>query len=88
MREKSKRKILEGTVIRGKSDKTVVVNVERKIQHSVFGKIIKRSKNYMVHDEHNKCSEGVTVRIVETRPLSKSKHWRVLEILEDNNTKN
>ncbi|HUU50283.1 MAG TPA: 30S ribosomal protein S17 [Nitrospinota bacterium] len=88
MKGQCKRKIFEGVVIRNKSDKTFIVNVERKVKHSTFGKIVKRSKKYMVHDEHSKCSTGDKVKIIETRPLSKRKHWRVLEILETAKTKN
>lgn len=75
-------------MIRDKSDKTLIVNIERKVQHPIFGKIVKQSTKYMVHDEHNKCSTGDKVKIIETRPLSKRKHWRVLEILETVKTKN
>lgn len=82
MKGQCKRKILEGVVIRDKADKTIVVNVERKVQHSVFNKTVKYSKNHMVHDEKNNCSVGDKVRIIETRPLSKRKHWRVLEVIE------
>lgn len=88
MKGQCKRKIFEGVVIRDKSDKTLIVNIERKVQHPIFGKIVKRSTKYMVHDEHNKCSTGDKVKIIETRPLSKRKHWRVLEILETVKTKN
>ena len=81
MKGQCKRKILEGVVIRDKADKTIVVNVERKVQHSVFNKTVKHSRNHMVHDEKNSCSVGDKVRIIETRPLSKRKHWRVLDVI-------
>jgi small subunit ribosomal protein S17 len=87
MKEQSKRKILEGVVVRAKADKTVLVNVERKVQHPIFGKVVSRRSKYMVHDEHKKCAEGARVKIIETRPLSKMKRWRVLEILEESNSK-
>ncbi len=63
-------------------DKTVSVTVERRKQHPMYKRVIKRSKKYKAHDENNECNEGDKVRIVETRPLSKTKRWRVIEILE------
>jgi small subunit ribosomal protein S17 len=87
MKEQCKRKILEGVVVRAKADKTVLVNVERKVKHTLFGKVINRRSKYMVHDEHKKCDKGARVKIIETRPLSKMKRWRVLEILEEGNSK-
>lgn len=73
------KRILTGTVVSDKGDKTVVVNVERKVKHPLYGKIIRRSKKYHAHDEKNEMSMGETVRIEETRPISKLKTWKVLE---------
>ncbi len=73
------KRILTGTVVSDKGDKTVVVNVERKVKHPLYGKIIRRSKKYHAHDENNEISLGETVRIEETRPISKLKTWKVLE---------
>lgn len=73
------KRILTGTVVSDKGDKTVVVNVERKVKHPLYGKIIRRSKKYHAHDEKNEISMGETVRIEETRPISKLKTWKVLE---------
>jgi small subunit ribosomal protein S17 len=73
------KRILTGTVVSDKGDKTVVVNVERKVKHPLYGKIIRRSKKYHAHDENNEISTGEVVRIEETRPISKLKTWKVLE---------
>ena len=73
------KRILIGTVVSDKTDKTVVVKVERKVKHPMYGKIIRRSKKYHAHDEDNAARTGETVRIEETRPLSKLKTWRVIE---------
>jgi small subunit ribosomal protein S17 len=72
------KRVLTGTVVSDKTDKTVVVRVERRVKHPLYGKIIKRSKKYHAHDEGNEYREGETVRIEETRPLSKLKTWAVL----------
>lgn len=82
MDERLKRKIRTGTVISDKMDKTVVVKVERFVKHPVYKKIIKRSSKFKVHDEKNECSVGDKIKIIETRPLSKEKRWRLLEIVE------
>lgn len=82
MDERLKRKIRTGTVISDKMDKTVVVKVERVVKHPVYKKIIKRSNKFKVHDEKNECSVGDKIKIIETRPLSKEKRWRLLEIVE------
>lgn len=63
-------------------DKTIVVSTERQIKHSKYGKFIKRTKKFYAHDEKNECQVGDTVRIMETRPLSKTKRWRLVEIVE------
>ena len=73
------KRILIGTVVSDKTDKTVTVNVERKEKHPLYGKIIRRSKKYHAHDEANEFKPGDTVRIEETRPISKTKTWRVLD---------
>lgn len=79
----TKRKTLVGSVLSsGKMEKTVVVSIERLTKHPFYGKYVKRRVKYTVHDEKNECGSGDKVKIVETRPLSKSKRWRVEEILE------
>ena len=72
------KRVLTGTVVSDKTDKTVVVRVERRVKHPLYGKIIRRSKKYHAHDEDNAFREGQVVRIEETRPMSKLKTWRVL----------
>ena len=81
-RERARRKTRIGTVVSDKMDKTVVVRVERRYAHPLYGKRVTRSKKYHAHDERNEYREGDVVRIMETRPLSKLKRWRVLEALE------
>ncbi len=76
------RKTRTGTVVSTKMNKTIVVAVERRIAHELYGKIIRLSKKYYVHDETNNAREGDTVRIQETRPLSKLKSWRLLDIIQ------
>ena len=76
------KRILIGTVTSDKTDKTVTVLVERKVKHPLYGKIIRRSKKYHAHDEDNGFRIGDTVRIEETRPISKTKTWRVTKVLE------
>ena len=75
-------RILQGVVVSDKMDKTVVVNVARRKQHALYRKVINRSKRFKAHDAENECNVGDTVRILETRPMSKGKRWRVIEILE------
>lgn len=72
------KRVLQGVVISDKSDKTVVVNVERRFKHPLFQKIVRRSKKYKAHDENNEFKEGDRVRIEECRPISKQKSWRVV----------
>jgi small subunit ribosomal protein S17 len=72
------KRVLTGTIVSDKTDKTVVVRVERRVKHPLYGKIIKRSKKYHAHDEGNEYKEGQIVRIEETAPISKLKTWRVL----------
>ena len=73
------KRVLTGTVVSDKTDKTVVVLVERRVKHALYGKIIKRSKKYHAHDEANAFHEGETVRIEECAPISKLKTWRVID---------
>ena len=79
---KGRRKVRQGTVVSDRMDKTVVVAVERMLAHPLYGKQVSRSKRYQAHDEDNEYRVGDVVRIEETRPLSKLKRWRVLELLE------
>lgn len=80
--ERNSRKVRLGTVVSDKMDKTVVVEVARQFPHRLYGKIIKRTKKFKAHDEENSCGIGDIVRIMETRPFSKQKRWRVVEIVE------
>ena len=86
MAEESKkrnlRKQLVGTVSSNKMDKTITVAVERRIKHPIYGKFMKKTNKFTAHDEKNECNEGDTVKIMETRPLSKKKRWRLIEIIE------
>ena len=76
------KRILQGVVVSDKQDKTVVVSVERQVMHPVYKKILKKSKKFAAHDENNQCRIGDRVEVMETRPLSKDKRWRVTNILE------
>ena len=78
------KRILTGIIVSDKTEKTVVVKVERRVKHPLYGKIIKRSKKYHAHDEGNEFKAGETVRIEETRPISKLKTWRVLGTADAN----
>lgn len=80
--ERNLRKTRIGVVTSDKGDKTVTVVIERKVKHPIYGKFMKSTKKYTAHDEKNDCKEGDTVSIMETRPLSKTKRWRIVEILE------
>jgi small subunit ribosomal protein S17 len=80
------KRILTGTIVSDKGDKTVVVKVERRVKHPLYGKIIKRSKKYHAHDEGNEFKQGETVRIEETRPISKLKTWTVVERIDTHAT--
>lgn len=82
MEERNLRKVMVGTVVSDKMDKTVVVAVKTNVKHDVYEKIVKRTYKLKAHDEENKCQIGDTVKVMETRPLSKDKRWRVVEILE------
>ena len=81
MEERNMRKVQVGKVVSDKMDKTVVVAIETLVRHSLYGKIVKRTKKFKAHDEENACRVGDKVRVMETRPLSKEKRWRVVEIL-------
>jgi small subunit ribosomal protein S17 len=82
MTERAQRKERVGTVVSDKMDKTVVVSVERNCIHATYGRIVRKSSKYIAHDEKDECKIGDTVKIIETRPLSKTKRWRVGEIIE------
>jgi small subunit ribosomal protein S17 len=81
MMERNFRKIKEGIVVSNKMTKSIVVEVERKFKHPIYGKFLKKSSRFMAHDENQDCGIGDTVRIMETRPLSKNKCWRLVEII-------
>ena len=80
--ERQLRKTRTGLVVSNKMDKSVVVSVERKVKHPIYGKFVKKTTKFMAHDEKNDCGIGDTVLIMETRPLSKNKNWRLVQILE------
>ena len=80
--ERNLRKERVGVVVSSKMDKTIVVAVERKEKHPMYGKFVKKTTKFVAEDANNECSEGDTVRIMETRPLSKTKNWRLVEIVE------
>lgn len=80
--ERNLRKERIGIVVSNKMDKSIVVAVETQKKHPIYGKFVKKTTKFVAHDEKNECSEGDTVRIMETRPLSKSKNWRLVEIVE------
>ncbi|MBD3393453.1 MAG: 30S ribosomal protein S17 [Chitinivibrionales bacterium] len=82
MADRNNRKSRIGVVMSDKADKTVVVSVRRQLVHPMYKKIVRQSKKYYAHDEKNDCHTGDTVRIAETRPLSKTKRWRVVEVVE------
>ena len=80
--ERNLRKERIGVVVSSKMDKTIIVAVERKEKHPLYGKFVKKTTKFVAEDEQNECGEGDTVRIMETRPLSKTKNWRLVEIVE------
>ena len=80
--DRNRRKSRTGVVVSDKEDKTVTVRVERRLSHPLYGKQMKKTKKYRAHDEANEFQVGDTVRITETRPLSKTKRWRVVELIE------
>ena len=82
MEERGRRKELIGKVMSNKMDKSIVVAVERKLKHPLYGKFVKKTRKFVAHDEENTCNEGDIVQVMETRPLSKSKRWRLVKIVE------
>jgi len=82
MEDRNSRRVKIGIVSSNKMDKTVVVATEESIRHALYGKSVKKTKKFMAHDEENICGIGDKVKIMETRPLSKNKRWRVVEIVE------
>ena len=82
MTDRKFRKQRTGVVTSTSMDKSITISVQRRLQHPIYGKFVKKSKKFMAHDEKNECNVGDTVRIMETRPLSKRKRWRLVEILE------
>ena len=80
--QRNARKVLQGLVVSDKMDKTVVVEVEDRVKHALYGKVMRRSVKLKAHDEQNECGIGDRVQIMETRPLSATKRWRVVEVLE------
>lgn len=82
MSDSSNKKQIVGTVSSNKMDKSITVSVERRLQHPKYGKFVKKTKKFMAHDEKNECNEGDLVRIIESRPLSAKKRWRLVEVLE------
>lgn len=82
MEERNLRKVMVGTVVSNKMDKTIVVAVETNVKHPIYGKIVKRTYKLKAHDEENICQIGDKVKVMETRPLSKDKRWRLVEVVE------
>jgi small subunit ribosomal protein S17 len=82
METRKLRKEKTGIVVSNKMEKSVTVEVERRVKHPKYGKFVKKSSRFLTHDEKNECSEGDKVRIAETKPLSKNKCWRLVEIIE------
>lgn len=82
MSERGLRKVRIGQVVSDKMDKTIVVKVEDFVRHPIYGKRVKRTKKFKAHDENNLCGIGDKVRIMETKPISKDKRWRLVEIIE------
>jgi small subunit ribosomal protein S17 len=82
MSERARRKTVVGKVVANKTQKTISVAVERRYRHPLYGKILKRTSKFMAHDEKNECQVGDKVRIMETRPLSRLKRWRLVEVVE------
>jgi len=82
MEERNLRKVMIGTVTSNKMDKTIVVSVETSVKHPIYGKVVKRTYKLKAHDEENQCQIGDKVKVMETRPLSKDKRWRLVEVME------
>lgn len=81
-KQRNERKTRIGVVVSDKMDKTIAVSVQRRLQHPIYGKYVKKSKKFIAHDENNDCGIGDTVRIMETRPMSRRKRWRLVQIIE------
>ena len=82
MEERNLRKVMTATVVSNKMDKTIVVAVETSVKHPIYGKIVKKTYKLKAHDEENQCQIGDRVKVMETRPLSKDKRWRLVEVVE------
>lgn len=82
MENRNLRKEKVGLVVSNKMEKSIIVEIERKVKHPKYGKFVKKSSRFVAHDEKNECSEGDKVKIAETRPLSKNKCWRLVEVIE------
>ena len=82
MEERNLRKVRTGKVTSDKMDKTIVVAIEERVDHPLYNKVVKRTYKLKAHDENNECNEGDTVKVMETRPLSKDKRWRLVQIME------
>lgn len=82
MEERNSRKVKIGKVVSDKMDKTIVVAIEYSVKHPLYGKVVKRTYKLKAHDENNECARGDKVKVMETRPLSKDKRWRLVEIME------
>jgi len=80
--QRNLRKDRVGIVTSNKMQKSIVVSIERRVKHALYGKFVKKTSKFTAHDEENQCNEGDTVRIMETRPYSKNKNWRLVEIIE------
>ena len=80
--DRNLRKERVGVVTSNKMEKSIVVSIERKVKHPLYGKFVKKTSKFVAHDEENSCNQGDTVKIMETRPLSKNKNWRLVEIIE------
>lgn len=80
--ERGQRKVRVGRILSSRMDKTAVVVIERLVKHGEYGRYVRRRKKYVIHDENNECRDGDTVRFMETRPLSRTKRWRLVEIVE------
>jgi len=82
MSERTRRKTVIGKVVSDKMDKTISVTVERRLRHPLYGKLVKKTSKFMAHDEENACRIGDKVKIMETRPISRHKRWRLVEVVE------
>lgn len=82
MEKRGRRKSKTGSVVSSKMNKSIVVSVERLVRHPLYGKYFRKTSKFMAHDEENQCQVGDTVKIVETRPLSKLKRWRLVEVID------